>query len=122
MNLEQRYLVVNTLAYIRKQTSFHLSIGHSYIPYDILMTVVHSSISNNDLTVKALFASLPYSVMGLRYHFRQLIEKGWIELESNSNDARIKHVRPTSKLNNKIDQIVEALHPLISDNLHQKSF
>lgn len=116
MNLEQRNLVVNTLAYIRIQTSSQLPIGHSYIPYDILMTVIHSSINNNELTVKALFASLPYSSMGLRYHFRRLLDRGWIELESDKVDARVKQVKPTIKLNNKIDQIVEVLHPFLSSN------
>ena len=116
MNLEQKNLVVNALAYIREQTSLHLPIGHSYIPYDILMTVVQHSSDESELTVKVLFASLPYSAMGLRYHFRQLIDRGWIELESNESDARIKLVKPTIKLNSKIDQIVELLNPLFTSN------
>ena len=57
--------MVNLLGNIRLQTSSHLPIGHSFIPYDILIAVIKSYITNEVLTVKALFASLPYSDMGL---------------------------------------------------------
>lgn len=82
----------------RKQTSAHLPIGHSFIPFDILLTVVNSHEIDSQLTVKGLFTELPYSDMGLRYHFAKLIDSGWIELEAVSTDARLKKVKPTTKL------------------------
>ena len=82
----------------RKQTSAHLPIGHSFIPFDILLTVVNSHEIDSQLTVKGLFKELPYSDMGLRYHFTKLIDSGWIELEAVSTDARLKKVKPTTKL------------------------
>jgi hypothetical protein len=98
VDTEQHLLVIDLLAVIRKQATRHLPIGHSFIPYDILVVVVGDALNNNELTVKALFASLPYSDMGLRYHFRKLIEAGWIELHSTTSDARVKKVKPTEKL------------------------
>lgn len=98
MEIKQQQSVIATLALIRKQTAAHLPIGHSFIPYDILVTVVDSFTSDKELTVKALFATLPYSDMGLRYHFRKLVETGWIELHAVNGDARVKQVKPTDKL------------------------
>ena len=98
MEIKQQQTVVATLALIRKQSAAHLPIGHSFIPYDILVTVVDSFTSDKELTVKALFATLPYSDMGLRYHFRKLVETGWIELHAVNGDARVKQVKPTDKL------------------------
>lgn len=98
VDIKQQQAVVATLAFVRKQSATHLPIGHSFIPYDILVTVVDSFTNNKELTVKALFATLPYSDMGLRYHFRKLIDNGWIELHAVSGDARVKQVKPTDKL------------------------
>lgn len=98
MEIKQQQSVIATLALIRKQTAAHLPIGHSFIPYDILVTVVDNFTSDKELTVKALFATLPYSDMGLRYHFRKLVETGWIELHAVNGDARVKQVKPTDKL------------------------
>lgn len=98
MEIKQQQSVIATLALIRKQTAAHLPIGHSFIPYDILVTVVDNFTNDKELTVKALFATLPYSDMGLRYHFRKLVETGWIELHAVNGDARVKQVKPTDKL------------------------
>lgn len=98
VDIKQQQAVVATLALVRKQSAIHLPIGHSFIPYDILVTVVDNFTNNKELTVKALFATLPYSDMGLRYHFRKLIDNGWIELHAVSGDARVKQVKPTDKL------------------------
>ena len=85
-------------AELRKQIYVHLPVGHSFIPFDILLTVVNSHQMQSQLTVKALFTVLPYSDMGLRYHFKKLIDTGWIELGAITTDARLKQVKPTSKL------------------------
>lgn len=98
MDIKQQQFVVATLALVRKQSAAHLPIGHSFIPYDILVTVIDSFANDKELTVKALFATLPYSDMGLRYHFRKLVDSGWIELHAVSGDARVKQVKPTDKL------------------------
>lgn len=111
MEIKQQQLVVTTLAFIRKSSATHLPIGHSFIPYDILITVVDSFTSDKELTVKALFASLPYSDMGLRYHFKKLIDSGWIELHATNGDARVKQVKPTAKLSKQFDLFADNISP-----------
>jgi hypothetical protein len=110
----QQQCVVATLALIRKQSNAYLPIGHSFIPFDILVTVIESFTSNKELTVKALFATLPYSDMGLRYHFRKLLETGWIELHSVSGDARVKQVKPTDKLEKHFESLSHSIFPFLN--------
>ena len=98
VDIKQQQFVVAMLTLVRKQSAAHLPIGHSFIPYDILVTVMDSFSNDRELTVKALFATLPYSDMGLRYHFRKLVDSGWIELHAVSGDARVKQIKPTDKL------------------------
>jgi DNA-binding MarR family transcriptional regulator len=90
-----------------------LPIGHSFIPFDILLTVVKNVEADNDLTVKALFASLPYSDMGIRYHFDKLVKTGWIELHNGESDSRIKRVKPTEKLSKRFLMLSNQLSPLV---------
>jgi hypothetical protein len=114
VEIKQQHSVVSTLALIRKQSAAHLPIGHSFIPYDILVTVVDSFTSDKELTVKALFATLPYSDMGLRYHFRKLVDGGWIELHAVNDDARVKQVKPTDKLSKHFELLSNSLSPLLN--------
>ena len=109
MEIKQQQSVVATLAFIRKSSAAHLPIGHSFIPYDILITVVDGCTNDKELTVKALFASLPYSDMGLRYHFKKLIDTGWIELHATNGDARVKQVKPTEKLSKQFDLLATGI-------------
>lgn len=98
MDFIQHSSVVNVLTEVRKQTTVLLPIGHSFIPFDILLAVIKGYEDGDELTVKALFATLPYSDMGIRYHFRTLIKNGWIELHNGDKDTRIRRVKPTEKL------------------------
>jgi hypothetical protein len=86
-----------------------LPIGQSFIAYDILLLVIHSHISKQNLTLKNLFASIPYSVMGARHHLRRLVGDGWIELVVDNKDNRVKICRPTEKLCIRIDLLFEEL-------------
>lgn len=119
MNKEQQVSVVATLSLIRKQSAAHLPIGHSFIPYDILITVVESHTNNEELTVKALFASLPYSDMGLRYHFRKLLNDGWIELQPMNGDKRAKQIMPTEKLSNQFELFLNSIKPALNTESFQ---
>jgi hypothetical protein len=64
--------------------------------------------SNDPLTVKALFTALPYSDMGLRYHYRRLVTSGWIEVKPSSKDKRNKTLIPTLKLMQAFDLIANS--------------
>ncbi len=83
---------------IRKATITFLPVGHSFIPFDIIISAYCGDESGKELTVKALFASLPYSAMGIRYHFKKLLHDGWLELHNGDQDTRVKRVRVTQKL------------------------
>lgn len=89
---------LNFVRRLREQLSIHLPISHSLIPLDILLTSFCGDQNGEDLTVKALFASLPYSDMGIRHHFKKLLDEGWIELHNGDKDSRLKRVRATNKL------------------------
>ena len=119
MNKQQQVSFVAALTLIRKQSAAHLPIGHSFIPYDILITVVESHTNNEELTVKALFASLPYSDMGMRYHFRKLLNDGWIELQPMNGDKRVKQIKPTEKLSNQFELFLNSIKPALNTESFQ---
>lgn len=113
--MEQRPITITMLQKIRAETSQLLPIGHSFIPFDILLAVYCGDELGNDLTVKALFATLPYSDMGIRYHFKKLITTGWIELHNGDKDTRIKRVKASSKLIKRIELLGERLMPTLKN-------
>lgn len=98
MESEESLYLARILIEIRQISSELLPIGHSFIPFDILITAIRGNDDGKELTVKALFASLPYSDMGIRYHFNQLLKQGWITLHNGDIDSRIKRVSPSEKL------------------------
>jgi hypothetical protein len=112
LDLKQHPSLVNALIEVRKQSTVLLPIGHSFIPFDILLAVIKGSEDGEDLTVKALFANLPYSDMGIRYHFRTLIKNGWIELHNGDKDTRIRRVKPTEKLVKRFALMSQHLKPI----------
>lgn len=99
MDFKLHSQLAQALTSLLEQTTQQLPIGHSLIPLNLLMMVVGARGDGVDLTVKGLFASLPYSVAGMRYHFKRLIEEGFITLVNSTTDARVKHVIATPKLN-----------------------
>jgi hypothetical protein len=117
--VSQHHCVVSALVFIRKQSINYLPIGHSFIPYDILITVVDSHTNNKELTVKALFASLPYSDMGLRYHFRKLLNDGWIELQPMNGDKRVKQIKPSEKLSNQFELFLNSIKQALNTESFQ---
>ena len=104
------------LLHSRTLSAEHLPIGHSFIPYDLLLQVCFHDISapEEQLNIKSLFASLPYSDMGMRYHLRRLIDNGWINIDSNDSDPRMRRVTPTAKTLGGFDAIAKELAPKLS--------
>lgn len=117
MSFSQPIQFVKLLEGVRKHTSALLPIGHSFIPFDIMLAVIKGNVEGEDLTVKALFTALPYSDMGIRYHFRTLIKSGWIELHNGDKDTRIRRVKPTEKLLKRFALLSQQLKPLLGNNL-----
>ncbi len=114
---EERRRTAEFLLHSRAISAEHLPIGHSFIPYDLLLQVYLHAISEmrEQLNIKSLFASLPYSDMGMRYHLRRLIDNGWIKIDTNGSDPRMRSVTPTSKTFVKFDAIsldlLAKIHP-----------
>jgi len=76
----------------------------SRIRYDILIWLSASWSSGTRLTVKQLYAQLPHSDSAIRQHFDLLLDEGWIELEDDNSDRRIRYVVPSEQLVTKIVQ------------------
>jgi hypothetical protein len=87
-----------SLSKIRAASTKFFFINHSMISYDILIAVIDAELSGKELTLKSLFNSLPYSIMGIRLHLNKLISDDWIVLEKSKVDARSKLVKPKEKL------------------------
>ncbi len=106
---KKQHALVNLLRDVRLHISTHLPIGHSYIPQDIIFKVLDSYFENREISVKILFAELPYSVMGIRHHFDRLIKNNWIELRKSEKDARVKTVIPSDKLLKRLNLLTSNL-------------
>ena len=112
--------VIQALTEVRLQTGAFLPIGHSLIPLDILLTVLKGNENGDDLKIKELFANLPYSDMGIRYHLRTLIKNGWLSLHNGDKDTRVKRIKATDKLIERFNQLSDSLaHLLDSRSSHE---
>lgn len=111
MTSEQSLHLACVLTKLRHLSSELFPIGHSFIPFDILIATLSGN-NGEDLTVKALFASLPYSDMGIRYHFNRLIDDGWISLHNGDSDSRVKRVSPTEKLIHNFELLYSRIQPI----------
>jgi hypothetical protein len=101
----EKYKFAVFLKEFRTLTTSHLPIGHSFIPFDILISVYVAWLGKESLPVKTLFANLPYSDMGIRYHFNKLVKNHWILLNNDPKDLRVKVCTPSTKLLAKMDSI-----------------
>jgi hypothetical protein len=109
MNNQNNRVVINMLMQVRAVTTMHLPIGHSFIPYEMMLFVLMHYLNSEELTVKRLFNSGAFSDMGNRYHFKKLIERDWITLTGHPNDSRLKLILPTPKLLSSFEMISEEL-------------
>ncbi len=98
MKRDDLHEVLETLSRTREVAREHLPIDHSFIPFDILLHVFSAHTRNERLSVKGLFAKLPFSDMGIRYHFDKLVSSGWITLAPDETDGRVKLCAPSNRL------------------------
>ena len=98
MKAQELAAVIRTFRHIRDLSHEHLPVDHSFIPYDILLQVCASHAANERISVKGLFSKLPFSDMGIRYHFDRLVKDGWIELTPDQTDGRVKLAVPSERL------------------------
>ena len=103
-----------SLSKIRTASTQFFFINHSMISYDILIAVIDAELSGKELTLKSLFSSLPYSIMGIRLHLNKLISDDWIILEKSKMDARSKLVKPREKLRTRFLSLATQIDGLIN--------
>ena len=97
------------LVFLRSAFDEHLPIRNSLIAWDILMEVLLSHCQDRPLQVKVLLNELPHSRTGIDYHYRWLIEEGWIEILPCSKDRRVRYARPSERLLSKVKVMMEGL-------------
>jgi DNA-binding MarR family transcriptional regulator len=90
-------------------TATHLPLGGSMVAYDLLLNLYLHHSRGDQVTIKALFASIPYSDMGIRYHMRKLIDDGWLELRPAADDRRTRLCIPTAQFEQAWDLIMQQL-------------
>ena len=76
--------VIESIKSIRDQAGAVLDVKASMIRLDILIAVMRAYAASETLNVNGLFAELHYSDMGLRYHFRELLDTGWIVMKTSA--------------------------------------
>ena len=90
--------IISKLSALRGCGEDHLPIDKSLVAYDLLLQVMIAYKTNQTLTVKTLFASVPHSYTAIRHHYKRLLKDEWLSHRSDQFDARIKYIEPTAKL------------------------
>jgi DNA-binding MarR family transcriptional regulator len=93
-------------------------LGGSLIAYKLLLNLYFCQLRNELPTVKSLFASIPYSDMGIRYHLRKLLDDGWIELKQAAEDKRTKICVPTAKFEQAWELVITQLNQQLDGHLN----
>ena len=109
---KQNALMIEAIFRLRAWCRQHLPIENSLIAYDLLLLLSIHNYSNGHITVKQLFASLPYSYTAVRVHYQRYVDDGWIEHYPDPLDKRIKYVRPTQKFIQTINLYTEAANEI----------
>jgi len=104
--------MIEAIFRLRSWCRQHLPIENSLIAYDMFLLLSIHKYSNGHITVKHLFASLPYSYTAMRVHYQRFVSEGWIEHYPDLKDKRIKYVRPTPKFVEMINQYTEAANEI----------
>ena len=95
--------------HVRTALSPALHYGPTLIPLDILVAVTRANNEKQPMTVKRLCEVLPYSVTGIRYNLKQLIEDGWLSKTRPPEDRRVVHLIPTADGENALSKVHERL-------------
>ena len=86
---------------LSRVATLHLPINEqspSRIRFQILLQLAKAEFSSVPMSVKSLFASIPHSDTGIRKHFDELLDEGWVVLDNHKDDRRIRYVKPSDQL------------------------
>jgi DNA-binding MarR family transcriptional regulator len=119
--LKDKALIIESIFRLRQWCRQNLPIENSMIAYDLLLLLSIHNYSSGNITVKQLFASVPYSYTAVRVHYQRFLDDGWIEHYPDPLDKRIKYVRPTQKFIETISLYVEAANEILINERIDKS-
>lgn len=115
MRKDPQLAVADLLIQVRRSALYNLPVGHSSIPFDLLlMLFANYARGAEPLSLKLLFGSLPYSEMGMRYHLNALIREGWVQVEKGVRDNRLRLIRPTTQLLDRFNHLVRDVSHLLA--------
>ena len=78
--------------------------GHQSSRIQLDLLIFCGSHLDDKVTVKQLITSIPSSDAGTRKHFEFLLEAGFVKLEGDPDDRRIRYVAATEKLDKLLDR------------------
>lgn len=90
---------IGLLYQLRTWERNNLPICRTNAGYHLFLCLSHSIVSDDNVRLKNIYHSLPFSEKTLRLLLRELESGGWIEMPSKSVDYRHKDILPTAKLN-----------------------
>lgn len=93
----------------------NLPLNNSLIPLELLLFLAICQAEGNRLTVKGLTNSSAFSVLGAGLHMRRLEREGYISLEQDNTDRRVKYIGTTPKL----DKLLSAYLAMLRDSFGQ---
>jgi DNA-binding MarR family transcriptional regulator len=93
----------------------NLPLNNSLIPLELLLFLAICQAEGKRLTVKGLTSSSAFSTLGAGIHMRRLQREGYISLEQDLADRRVKYIQTTAKL----DALLAAYMEVLEVNLGQ---
>jgi len=88
----------------------NLPLNNSLIPLEMLLFLAICQAEGKRLTVKGLTSSSAFSTLGAGIHMRRLEREGYITLEQDKTDRRVKYILTTPKLDKLLAAYLEVLH------------
>lgn len=87
----------------------NLPLNNSLIPLELILFLAICQADGRRLTVKGLTSSSAFSVLGAGIHMRRLQRDGYISLEQENTDRRVKYILTTPKLDKLLAAYLEVL-------------
>ena len=87
----------------------NLPLNNSLIPLEMLLFLAICQAEGKRLTVKGLTSSSAFSTLGAGIHMRRLEREGYITLEQDKTDRRVKYILTTPKLDKLLAAYLEVL-------------
>jgi DNA-binding MarR family transcriptional regulator len=87
----------------------HLPFGPYPIVSQAAYTVAIWTVDGNPISVKGLVGSLGCSVAGVRKPLQRLLKEGWVVIERDKSDQRVRRVIATGKLLSTLNELARRL-------------